>query len=60
MKKFYKNRDKIADEEIRKMKEIYESGKIDEDYIRKLVAEQKGECKFNVLDKRKNFRRKLE
>ena len=41
MKKFYKNRDKIADEEIRKMKEIYESGKIDEDYIRKLVAEQK-------------------
>ena len=41
MKKFYKNRDKIADEEIRTMKEIYESGKIDEDYIRKLVAEQK-------------------
>lgn len=49
MKKFYKNRDKIADEEIRKMKESYESGKIDEDYIRKLVAEQKGELSVNSM-----------
>lgn len=49
MKEFYKNRDKDADEEIKKMKETYKSGKFDELSIRKLVAEQKGELSVNSI-----------
>ena len=49
MKKYYKNRDKDADEEIRTMKEIYKSSKFDESYIRKLVADQKGELSVNSI-----------
>lgn len=49
MKEFYKNRDKDADKEIKKMKEIYESGKFDESFIRKLVSEQKGELSVNSI-----------
>ncbi len=49
MKEFYKNRDKDADEEIKKMKETYKNGKFDEFFIRKLVAEQKGELSVNSI-----------
>lgn len=49
MKEFYKNRDEDADKEIKEMQEIYKSGKFDELYIRKLVAEQKGKLSVNSV-----------
>lgn len=49
MKEFYKDRDKEADKEIKKMKDNYKSGEFDEFYIRKLVAEQKGELSVNSI-----------
>ena len=49
MKKFYKNRDEEADKEIKTMKEIYKSENFDENFIRKLVAEQNGELSVNSI-----------
>ena len=49
MKKYYKNSDKYADEEIRIMKEKCKSREFDESYIRKIVADQKGELSVNSI-----------